>query len=103
MKRYRVIVSDQAKQSLRSIVRHIAAESPSAANYVRKSLIDLMRTLDRSPEKYSAEEYLQHKKGNYRSVTKWHYKIVYVVKTREVIILDVIHTGRNPEVIRKIR
>ena len=103
MKRYRVVVSNQAKQSLRNIVEYIAEDSPTAANYVRKSLIELIKTLERSPEKYAREPLLESRKGNYRSVAKWHYKIVYKVTARDVIVLDVVHTSRNPKVVKNVR
>jgi plasmid stabilization system protein ParE len=103
MKRYRVIISNQAKQSLRHIVQYISQDSPSAANYVRRVLIELIKTLDQSPEKHGREPLLAERKGNYRSVTKWHYKIIYSVTAKDVIVLDIIHTSRNSKVIRNVR
>lgn len=78
-KLYRVILTPAAKKSLRGIIEFIKKDSPTAAVKVRKRLIRLARSLDRLPERFSTEPYLVEKMGNYRSVTLWHYKIVYRV------------------------
>jgi plasmid stabilization system protein ParE len=101
-KHYQVVIPSTAKESLHDIISHIKKESPVAAVKVRKELIRLTKSLSESPERFSKEEYLLDKPGNYRSVACWHYKIIYKVLTKEVVILRFIHTSRNPELIRKI-
>lgn len=101
-KYYRVVIPSTAKESLREIISHIKKESPVAATKVRKELIRKAKSLSESPERFSKEEYLSGKPGNYRSVARWHYKIIYKVLKNEVVILRFIHTSRNPELIKKI-
>jgi addiction module RelE/StbE family toxin len=99
---YRVVIPPTAKASLREIIQYIHQESPSAAIKVRKKLIELSKSLKEFPERFSKEELLSDKTGNYRSVAQWHYKIVYKVLADEVVILRYIHTSRDPELIKKI-
>jgi plasmid stabilization system protein ParE len=60
------------------------------------------RSLKELPERFSSEENLGGKPGNYRSVTQWHYKIVYKVLENEVLILRFLHTARHTKAIRKL-
>ena len=103
MKRhYRVIIPPTAKESLHDIIEYIKKDSPAAAEKVRKKLIETAKSLKELPERFSREEYLLDKPGNYRSVTQWHYKIVYKVLNDEVLILRFMHTSRDPEAIKKV-
>jgi|SRR5688572_22824877 len=101
-KLYRVVIPPTAKESLRDIISHIKKDSPIAAGKVRRELIQQAKSLSELPERFSQEEYLLDKPGNYRSVARWHYKIVYKILADEVVILRFIHTSRNPELIKKI-
>lgn len=89
--------SSWAKASLRDIINHIKKESPAAAVKVREELMKVARSLNESPERFSREEWLKDKPGDYRSVARWHYKIL----TTEVVILRFIHTSRSPELMGK--
>lgn len=101
-KKYRVVVPPIAKESLREITEYIKKDSPESARRIRKKLIEIAKSLSESPERFSREEYLQAKEGNYRSVVQWHLKIVYRVLEEEVLILRFIHTSRDPELIKKL-
>ena len=101
-KHYRVIIPPAAKESLRDIIDYIKKDSPSAAIKVRKKLIAKAKSLGELPERFSSEPFLINKPGNYRSVTQWHYKIIYKVLDDEVLILRFMHTSRDPDIIRKI-
>lgn len=102
VKSFNLIVSKQAQSALKDIVKYISLDSVSAANHVRKTLIALIKSLKTNPEKFPKEELLADKKKNYRSASKWHYKVVYLVTKNEVLILDIIHTSRNPDTIKKV-
>lgn len=101
-KHYRVIIPPTAKESLHEIIQYIKKDSPSSARKVRRKLIEIAKSLKELPERFSQEEYLIDKAGNYRSVTQWHYKIIYKVLDDEVLILRFMNTSRNPELIKKI-
>lgn len=63
---------------------------------VKKELIKLVNNLNDFPEKFSIEEYLVDEPENYRSVSKWSYKIIYEVTDDCIIIADVFHTSQHP-------
>jgi toxin ParE1/3/4 len=94
---------NKAKENLDGIYDFIAEDSISAARYVKKSLVELARSLNDFPEKYSREEYLANEPENYRSVSKWSYKIIYEVTDECLIIADVFHTSQHPSKIRKVK
>ena len=91
-----------AVDNLNSIYKYIAKDSVSAAKQVKKSIVLLVKTLSDFPEKYSKEEFLSDYSNNFRSVTKWHYKIIYEITEKEIIILDIFHVKQNPKKIKSI-
>jgi plasmid stabilization system protein ParE len=84
-----------AKKHLDGIYAHIAEDSVAAARKVKKELIKLAHSLNDFPEKYSIEEYLAHEPENYRSVSKWSYKIIYEVTDECIIIADLFQTTQD--------
>ena len=93
--------SPKAEQRLNGIYEHIAPDSVIAAKFVKKSLIQLGATLGHFPEKYSKEEYLDKVPGNFRSVSKWRYKLIYEVTKEYVNIINVFNTDQHPSKIKK--
>jgi len=91
----------QAKENLDAISDYIAEDSVLAAKRVKKELINLAGSLNNFPEKFSTEDYLADVPGNYRSVSKWSYKIIYEVTDDCIIIADVFHTSQRPSKIRQ--
>ncbi|MCD6564748.1 MAG: type II toxin-antitoxin system RelE/ParE family toxin [Bacteroidales bacterium] len=94
---------NKAKENLDRIYDFIAEDSVSAARYVKKNLIELAHSLNDFPEKYSREEYLANEPENYRSVSKWRYKIIYEVTDECLIIADVFHTSQHPSRIQRVK
>ena len=95
--------SPKAEQRLDGIYDHIAEDSVSAARHVKKTLVQLGGTLGHFPEKYSREEYLANEPKNYRSVSKWRYKLIYEVTVEYVNIINVFNTSQHPSKIRRIK
>ncbi|MBD3406591.1 MAG: type II toxin-antitoxin system RelE/ParE family toxin [Candidatus Lokiarchaeota archaeon] len=81
----------------------MAKDSVNAARYVKKELIKLAGSLNDFPNKYSKEEYLADEPENFRSVSKWSYKIIYEVTSDCLIILDIFHTSQHPNKIKKMK
>ena len=96
MKEYRIIWDNCAKESLKSIIEYIKEDSPSAAQKVKIELLKLAKSLRDKPNRFSEEFYLSEREGNYRSVSKWSYKIIYKVTEDEVYILDIFHARKDP-------
>lgn len=89
-----------AKDNLDNIYSYISRDSVMAARMVKKELIKLAHSLNDFPEKFSVEEYLSDEPENFRSVSKWSYKIIYEVTEEYVLILDVFHTSQHPTKIK---
>jgi plasmid stabilization system protein ParE len=62
----------------------------------------LAKSLSTYPERFAQEEYLKSKVGDYHSVTKWSYKIVYKITGEHAVILDILHTSMDPLSMGKI-
>jgi plasmid stabilization system protein ParE len=90
-----------AKASLDDIYYYIAKDSESTAKKIKKELVILASSLNDFPEKYSKEEYLADEPENYRSISKWSFKIIYEVTEEFIIIVDVFHTSQNPSKIKE--
>jgi plasmid stabilization system protein ParE len=90
----------QAKDNLDAIYDYIAEDSVMAARKVKKELVNIARSLNVFPEKFSIEDCLADTPGNYRSVSKWSYKIIYEVTNECIIIADVFHTSQHPSKIQ---
>lgn len=90
-----------AKNNLDIIFEYIAVDSIAAARRVKKELVKLAHSLNDFPEKFSVEEFLSNEPENYRSITKWNYKIIYEVTEDYIIIIDVFHTSQHPSQIKR--
>ena len=95
---YRVIITSNARDSLKDIVNHIKnkQKAPLIARMVKEELLNQILSLESFPEKFSKELFLEGLTGNYRSLVKWRYKIIYKVLADEVWVLKIIHTSQNP-------
>ena len=91
----------QAKENLDKIYEYITKDSVSAARNVKKELVKLAHSLNDFPGKFSVEEFLASEPENYRSVSKWSYKIIYEVTDSYIIIVDIFHTSQHPNKIIK--
>jgi len=100
-KRLPIRWDNKAKDNLDQIYDFIAEDSLTAARHVKKSLVKLAHSLNDFPEKYSKEEFLADVPENYRSVSKWSYKIIYEVTAEYLIIADIFHTSQHPSKISK--
>ena len=89
-----------AKQSLDDIYMFIAKDSLAAARRVKMELVKLAHSLNDFPKNFSIEEYLADEEENFRSVSKWSYKIIYEVTEDCIIIIDVFHTSQRPSQIK---
>lgn len=101
MKLYKVIVSDRAKQSLKNILAYIKEDSPSASQHVKQALLSIISSLKTTPKKFALDPILADVSNEYHSVTKWHYKIIYKVTDKHVIVINITHTSMHPDTLKK--
>ena len=91
-----------AKDNLDAIFDFIAEDSITAARKVKKEIVKLVRSLSDFPDKFSKEENLADEFENYRSVSKWSYKIIYEVTDDCIIIVDIFHASQHPLKMKRI-
>jgi plasmid stabilization system protein ParE len=103
IKKLKVIWDDEAKKSLRNIYFYIKnRESQTQAIRVRKKIVEQAKTLSSFPEKFVEEPNLKSERGNYRFKVIWSYKIIYEITPEAIIVLDIFHTSRDPQLISKL-
>lgn len=90
-----------AKDNLDAIYSYIAEDSVLAARKVKKELVNMAHSLNDFPEKFAIEDSLSDIPGDYRSASKWSYKIIYEVTDEYIIIADVFHTSQHPSKIKR--
>ncbi|MFH1321991.1 MAG: type II toxin-antitoxin system RelE/ParE family toxin [Bacteroidota bacterium] len=102
MKKYRVIWDERAIKEFQDIYQYLRDEAkvPQAAKQVRDELLRVARDLNTMPKKFKVYEYADKGLGDYRSVVRWHYRIIYEVLREEVHIVRIIHTSRDPDSIK---
>jgi len=95
-KKLHILWDRLAKESLDDIYHYIFQDSPQNARKVKKELIKLVSSLNDFPEKYSKEVFLADRAENYRSGSKWSYKVIYEVTGDAIIIVDIFNTHQHP-------
>jgi len=98
--RKKVIWAKRASASLDYYCEIIAEESPSSAKKVRREIVLTAKTLSKNPELYQLDEYYPDNPGNIRRFFRWDYRVVYQVRDKEVLIVNIYHTSRHPDRIR---
>ena len=93
-RRFKVVWDKDAVSDLEDICQFIEKDSPAAAKKVKQTLIKLAGTLKYFPERHSFEPSLRDE-GNYHFISRWHFKIIYKVAEKEVIIIAIFHTSRD--------
>jgi len=95
---YKVVWQVEARSSLRKIYCYIKKqESPQQAAKVRSEIKKEGDNLGFMPHKYTMDPFLEKYRRNIRFKAIWSYKLVYEITEEHIIILDVIHTSRNPK------
>ena len=95
---YKVVWQVEARSSLRKIYSYIKKrESQEQAAKVRSEIKKEGDSLGFMPHKYTMDPFLEKYRRNIRFKAIWSYKLVYEITEEHIIILDVIHTSRNPE------
>lgn len=101
---YKVIWSDDAKSALRNVYNYIKKrESVGQAKKVRNEIGELAKSLGFMPHKYNEDSFLKDEPGDNRFKVIWSYKLVYEVAKEEIIILDVFHTSRDPQNLKRLK
>lgn len=94
-----VFITEPAKQALRDICDYYSLQGyPSYADKIRKAVISKSKSLAKNPNKGQKEELLKIlEQGHRYLVVENHYKIIYLVEEKKIIVTDVFDTRQNPE------
>ena len=104
LKNKEVVITRLARTSIREIYEYIKnrEKSVSKAHCVRESIINKCLSL-KDFSGYSKEPYLEEFPEDYRSVSLWSYVIIYIVKEKQVRVLNVVHGQEHPEARKKLK
>ncbi|MEP1094266.1 MAG: type II toxin-antitoxin system RelE/ParE family toxin [Cyclobacteriaceae bacterium] len=94
----KVVWSDKAIQSLRSIYDFISEDSKPAADKVVEELLRATSQLTNHPEKFQLDEFYPIENQTVRRFFRWSYRVVYEINIDSINILNIIHTSQEPNV-----
>jgi plasmid stabilization system protein ParE len=95
-----VLWTDSAIEDLQEIHDYLISVSGyKIANKITNSIIDKSILLERNPRMGQAEELLKHRKEEVRYLVDGHYKIVYIIEGKTVIIATVFDCRQNPKIL----
>ena len=85
--KYKVIISDRAKEMLGMHIRFLARINKSAATKLKKRLIDEIRSLQENPARYPffSQEYIPANKYHKMYVENW-YLVLYQIRDNVVYV-----------------
>lgn len=97
----RFVIARAARQDLREIYRHIAAQNPGAAGRLRETFLDTFRTLAKNPLMGEARDDIAH---GVRVFVVGNYVILYQPIASRIRIVQVVHAARDIEaILRRFR
>ena len=85
--KYKVIISDRARQMLASHILFLAQKNPASARRKKNELIDAIRSLSTMPERFPFlnTQFIPANKYHKMYVEKW-YLIIYQIKEQTVYV-----------------
>ncbi|WP_373494833.1 type II toxin-antitoxin system RelE/ParE family toxin, partial [Aquiflexum sp.] len=89
--------SNRAVASLDFYCARIARDSPTSASKVRREIVNSVGNLSKNPTLYQIDEYYPDNKGDIRRFFRWSFRIVYQVRETKVVVLNIFHTGMDPD------
>ena len=94
--RYKVIVSDRARQMLAGHIRFLAQKSPTAAREVKDDLMNAIRSLNQMPERapFLNAEFIPLNKYHKMFVEK-RYLILYQIKDQTVYVDYIVYCRQD--------
>lgn len=86
----------QAIVELRKAYDYISKDSPQNARKVVDELTRIADQLPAQPEMFPADKFKKNNDGSWRAFEKFHYRISYLITSKEIRIVRMRHTGRTP-------
>lgn len=91
-----IIWSDQAARHYHDIMEYLSEESPEALPIVGNALLDLIESLATAYDHHPPDRFKKRNNGTYKAAVVFSYRVSYLVTDKEVYILRVRHTSREP-------
>jgi plasmid stabilization system protein ParE len=104
-RRYQVVVTQQAEQSLEFILNQLReTASEEVAEKVRAGIISEIRGLAEMPQRHGLLRGVDDLLINYRRILKWSYRIIFTIEDDDLLVLvvEIDHSKRNPERLKEI-
>ncbi len=95
-KEIRIIIDDEAKDSLHKAYRYIKKDSFQNAEKVRNKILVAIKELGKNPERHGPDKYRIGNDGSYRAFEIYKYRITYHASGDEIRIIRIRHTKMNP-------
>lgn len=90
-----IVWSEEALIDLQEIYNYVSKHSPKNAEMMVKTFVELVDSIEFMPLKFPKEPFINQE--NIRFITKWTFKIIYVIQKDKIIILNIFNTNQNPE------
>ncbi len=87
----------QTQNQLEKVYAHILKDSYQNAEKIKNEILNSTSKLATSPEIYPIDKYRKNNDGTFRAYEIHHYRIAYRITEREIIILRLRHTSREPQ------
>lgn len=102
---YKVRITENARQDIDYITGYIAFINHQPLNAIRvgDTLFETIDRIGQNPFAFRECEEIPTKDKIYRKAVCLSWLIIYKIKAKEVIILDIIHSARKPSRIKKYR
>jgi len=86
--------SRRAKRDLEEIFDYIATDNPAAAQRVRRAILDTVEVIATRP--YLGIKNARSRELRSRLVTRYPYRVHYLVGDKEIFIVHIRHSAREP-------
>ena len=94
MRKYRVVISGEARRMLTEHVYFLARVNPEAAKRLQARIMDAMRSLETMPERYPYLE-PEDRRSTYRKmVVSQQYLVIYTVQ-QDTVFVEYVLDGRQ--------
>ena len=101
---YKIIMSKQAKSSLRNIYNYIKEnDSVQAARKVRDGIKETIAKLAKNPEANGPAQDLNEDTIVYRRILKWNYRIIFKINEDKlrVLVLEIHNMKQSTSTVKK--
>lgn len=95
----RIVVTEDCLSRIEEITDFLFTEQELSIEKIEEiidGIFDKIATLSNQPYKLQAEPYLKSKKGDYRRLVHYHYKILYRVEEEVIYVTDVFDSRQDP-------